>query len=90
MAAKNCENNTLCETAVEYLKMNICHDNIIDICTISANNLENESLASIAIEHLVNRPQGKTMTEVPGFHEVFQATDKHFQDLLLVLSDKNS
>jgi len=73
----------------EYLKKNICDDNVIDVW-LGADTLENEGLVSTAIQHLVDRPKEKTLRDVPGFNKAFQSKDKHLQDLLVALSDKNS
>ena len=73
----------------DYLKKNIRDDNVIDVLQ-GADTLENEGLASMAIQHLADRPKGKTLRDVPGFNKALQSNGKPLRDLLLFLSDKNS
>merc|ERR1712029_381826 len=46
-------------------------------------------LCSTAIEHLVERPNGKTLKDVPGFTDAFANDDKPILDLLAVFAEKN-
>merc|ERR1712029_1066580 len=73
----------------EHLLKNVCDNNVMEVL-LGAKQLEIESLASTAINHLVDRPRGKSLTDVPGFNETLQSNGKHLQDLLVTLSDKTS
>merc|ERR1712029_635151 len=72
----------------EYLKRNITDENVVDVW-LGAEALEDESLSSTAIEHLVERPRGRPFKDLPGFSEAFQSSDKPLKKLVDVLSDKN-
>ena len=73
----------------EHLLKNVCDNNVMEVL-LGAKQLEIESLASTAINHLVDRPRGKSLTEVPGFNVALHSYEKHLQDLLITLSDKTS
>ena len=73
----------------EYLHDNICDGNVMEIW-MGAERLEYKGLSSTAIQHLVDRPKGKTLTNVPGFNEAFQDNVKPLQDLMGALSIKGS
>jgi len=72
----------------QYLKKNITDENVIDIW-LGAETLEDESLSSTAIEHLVERPRGTHFKDLPGFSEAFQSSNKPLKKLVDILSDKN-
>jgi len=75
----------------EYLKRNICDENVMEIW-LGANTLEYESLSSSALRHLVDRPTGN-FGEVHGFKEAFQLSDPaticSLKQLVNVLAEKN-
>merc|ERR1712029_669681 len=73
----------------EHLLKNVCDNNVMEVL-LGAKQLEIESLASTAINHLVDRPRGKSLTDIPGFNETLQSNGNHLQDLLVTLSDKTS
>jgi len=71
----------------EYLKRNICDDNVIGIW-LEAETLENESLSSSAMKYLVDRPTGTAFKELPGFKEAFQSCDRYLKKLVDILGEK--
>jgi len=73
----------------EHLKKNISDDNVMEIW-MAAETMENTNLSSTAMKHLVERPQGKSLLEVPGFNESFQSHEKHLRDLLGTFSEERS
>merc|ERR1712029_322656 len=73
----------------EYLLKNISDDNVMEVW-LGAHTLENESLASTAIKHLAERPEGKSLKDVPRLVEAFQSNDNIVYRLLDFLTDKNS
>jgi len=72
----------------EYLKRNITDQNVIGVW-LGAETLGNESLSSIAIEHLLERPRGKPFKELPGFSDAFPSSNKPLKKLVDILSEKN-
>merc|ERR1712029_133108 len=72
----------------EHLLKNICDNNVMEVW-LGAKQLEIESLASTAINHLVDRPRGKSLTDVPGFKEALQSDDKSLKYLLDVMTDND-
>jgi len=73
----------------EYLKEHISDENVMSIW-MEAHTLDNKTLAWSAINHLVGRPNERTLQEVPGFTEAFQARQNDpLKNLVDVLSDKN-
>jgi len=72
----------------EYLKKHICDDNVIQIW-LGAETLGNESLSSLAMKHLADRPKGTAFKDLPGFKEAFQSRDRSLKKLVDVLADKN-
>jgi len=78
----------LMDDCAEYLKENIGDDNVMDVW-MEAEKCGNETLTSIAIEHLVERPNGKALKDIPGFMDAFQAYDKPVRDLLTALATRN-
>jgi len=72
----------------EYLKKTINDDNVMEVW-IGAHTLKNKTLTSWAVKHLVDRPKGKTLNEVPGFNETFQSSDHPLMELVQVLADEN-
>ena len=73
----------------QHLKETISDDNVMDIW-MEAEKCKNEDLCARAIDHLVERPRGKTLQEVSGFNKAFQDHDKPLKDLLKKLTEKNS
>jgi len=76
------------EDCCEYLKENVCDENLMNIW-MEAEKCGNRNLCSVAIEHLVDRPKDKPLKDVPGFMKAFEAYDNPIQDLLAALCDKN-
>jgi len=74
---------------IQRVKETISDDNVMDVW-MEGERCKMETLCSIAIEHLVVRPSGKTLHDVSGFDEVFQDHDKPLKDLLDKLTEKNS
>jgi len=72
----------------EYLWRNITDENIIGVW-LGAETLGNERLSSTAIKHLVERPLGKLITELPGFSEAFQSCGKPLNKLVDILYKRN-
>jgi len=72
----------------EYLKENICDEIVMDVW-MEAERSCNAGLCAKAIQHLVDRPKGKSLRQVPGFNEAFESHEKPLTDLLNVLADKN-
>merc|ERR1712111_26491 len=70
-------------------KDNLSDENVISVL-MEAEKFEMESLSSAALEHLAERPLGKSLNEVPGFKEAFQAQAKPVKDLLAIMSEKNA
>jgi len=73
----------------QHLKETISDDNVMYIW-MEAEKCNNEDLCARAIDHLVERPRGKTLQEVSGFNKAFQDHDKPLKDLLKKLTEKNS
>ena len=73
----------------EYLKAHINDSNVMDVW-MEAEKCESKTLCAAALEHLVERPEGKILQEVPGFQDAFQANDKPLKDLVFKLMDKLS
>jgi len=71
----------------QHLKETISDDNVMDIW-MEAEKCKH--LCARAIDHLVERPRGKTLQEVSGFNNAFQDHDKPLKDLLTKLTEKNS
>jgi len=78
----------LMAACTDYLKDSICDENVMEIW-MEAIWCKNKSLCSTAMEHLVERPRGKTLQEVPGFADAFESHEKPLKDLLATLSDKS-
>jgi len=74
---------------VEYLKKNICDNNVMEVW-MGAESLELKGLVSEALNYLLDRPQGKTLKDVPGFTEALQMCEKPIQNLIEILSCQNS
>jgi len=73
----------------EHLKKNMFDGNVMDIW-MEAEKCHIKELCEMAIEHLVERPRGKTLQDVHGFNEAFRDHDKPLKDLLKKLTEKNS
>jgi len=71
----------------EYLKKNLHDDNVMEVW-MGSQNLDNKSLSSAVTRHLADRPQGKTLKDVPGFCEAFQSSNNPLTDLVKVLSEQ--
>jgi len=80
---------SLLTDCAEYLKAHINDSNVMDVW-MEAEKCESKTLCAAALEHLVERPNGKLLQEVPGFQDAFQANDKPLKDLVSKLMDKVS
>jgi len=83
------EVESLVTACAEYLKVHINDGNVMEIW-MEAEKYSNKTLCAAALEHLVERPKGMLLRDVPGFQAAFQATDKPIKDLVSKLMDKVS
>jgi len=65
----------------EYLRAKICDHNVMEVW-MTAERCKSKSLSSTAIKHIINRPRGKQIMEVPGLTEAFES-HTHLKDLLI-------
>jgi len=56
---------------------------------MEAEHTSNSTLYEKAIQHLVHRPQGQSLQQVPGFTKAFQDHPKPLKDLLDKLASNN-
>jgi len=80
--------DSLVRECSEHLKGNICDDNVMDVW-MEAERCGSKILRTAAIEHLIDRPEGLTLEEVPGFKGAFQAYDTPLKDLIDTLIEQN-
>jgi len=72
----------------EYQKGNIRDENVMAVWMV-AEGCDNKILCSTAINHLVERPDGKKLVDVPEFTKAFRSSEKPLTDLLAAMSMKN-
>jgi len=75
------EMNDLGEICVKYLEEEINDANVMEILKVAAR-CDNKAVYSRAKQHLLDRPQGKSLKDVPGFVNDFKNQGKAMLDLL--------
>jgi len=75
------EMNDLGEICVKYLEEEINDANVMEILKVAAR-CDNKAVYSRAKQHLLDRPQGKSLKDVPGFFDDSENQGRAMLDLL--------
>jgi len=71
----------------EFLKKNLTDDNVMEVW-MGTHSLDVKSLSAAVLEHLADRPSGKSLKDIPGFSEAFQSPKNPLKDLVELLSEQ--